>query len=282
MALEQPKKPAGGAFGAFMNEKRSDFLKQCPGKPACEAVKLGSSAWRELSDAKKRPYQKAFEEAKAKYEKDMAAFLEAGGVKTKGTAGLRTERRKEKEGKSKKNTDPNRPKKPAGGAFGCYLAENREAFMKQCAGQPITAVTKLASVKWKKASEKDRANYEKLYQEKKAKYEEAMRNYVPPEGAEEDEDEEKDDQVEAEDNEEGVSDEEEEPPKKKAKTTKANSEVDAGLMAKAKKSNMDRQLQTLVNRPEIKAKSVSAEKVFKALQDAKGKTIVAKRALLGA
>ena len=59
--------------------------------------------------------------------------------------------KKEKKGKKdiKKKKDPQAPKKPAGGAYGCFLAKNRAAFMKECSGQPVTAVTKLASAKWK-------------------------------------------------------------------------------------------------------------------------------------
>jgi len=202
----------------FMKEKRADFLKQTAGKPACEATKLGAAAWQKLSEAKKVPYQKAFEVAQAKYTTDMAAFLEAGGVKAKGVAGQRSEKRKEKENKTK---DPNRPKKPAGGAYGCFLNANRAEYTKKCAGQPMMAITKMAGAEWKKVSEKDRAHYEKLYQEKKSQYDEAMRSYVPPEGAEEEDEgeDQKDDEVEAEDKEE---DAEEAPPKKKARTTKAN------------------------------------------------------------
>ena len=71
----------------------------------------------------------------------MKAFLEAGGekkaIKKKGKKDI------------KKKKDPQAPKKPAGGAYGCFLAKNRAAFMKECSGQPVTAVTKLASAKWK-------------------------------------------------------------------------------------------------------------------------------------
>ena len=73
-----------------------------------------------MSEADKAPYQKKFEDAKAKYEKDFAAFIAAGGVKTKGVTALRAEKRKARL----------KPKKPAGGAYGCCLAKHRPAFMK--------------------------------------------------------------------------------------------------------------------------------------------------------
>merc|ERR1711881_158635 len=117
-AMEQPKKPVGGAFGQFVAEKRPEFLKQCAGQKASAVSTLAGAEWKELTEAQKAPYQIKYEAAKKKFDEDMAAFLAAGGEKTKGVAGLRKEKRKAKEGKVAK--DPNRPKKPAGGAFGCF------------------------------------------------------------------------------------------------------------------------------------------------------------------
>lgn len=76
--------------------------------------------------------------------------------------------------------DPNAPKRLVGGAFGCFLAANREAFAKQCPGSAVTGVTKLASAKWKEASEADKKKYQRQYEDKKAAYEKAMESYVPP------------------------------------------------------------------------------------------------------
>merc|ERR1711957_488877 len=132
--------------------------------------------------------------AKEKYEKDMAAFLGAGGEKAKGAAAFRNEKRKAKEdrgagSKQAKKDDPTRPKRPAGGAFGCFLAKNRNAFQKECPG-PASGVSKLAGAKWKALTENDKKPYEAEYQTKKAAYEKAMKNYTPPAGADAEEDEE--------------------------------------------------------------------------------------------
>merc|ERR1711988_648952 len=116
-----------------------------------------------------------YEAAKAKFEKDMAAFLAAGGEKQKGAAALRAEKRKAKEGKKQK--DPNAPKKPAGGAYGQFLAEKRPEFTKKCAGQPITAVSKMAGEAWKKLSDAQKKPYEKKYAEVFAEYQKALAEY---------------------------------------------------------------------------------------------------------
>merc|ERR1712232_1478599 len=99
--------------------------------------------WKKLTDAAKKPYEKKAAEAKAAYEKDLQAFKDAGGVLEKGVAAKRTEKRKEKEGKKKK--DPNAPKKPASAYFQ-WLNANREQIKKQLpADHKITEVTKKAS-----------------------------------------------------------------------------------------------------------------------------------------
>jgi len=208
-ALEQPKKPAGGAYGQFLNDKRAEFTKACAGKPITAVSKMAGEAFKNLSDAQKKPYQDKYEAAKAKFEKDMAAFLAAGGEKQKGAAALRTEKRKAKEGKKKK--DPNAPKKPAGGAYGRFMAEKRPEFIKACAGQPITAVAKMGGEAWKKLSDAQKKPYETEYAKTLEEYKKAMAEYKKNNP---DVDEEGEDEEENADEEE----EEEKPqPKKRAK-----------------------------------------------------------------
>merc|ERR1712054_240334 len=104
---------------------------------------MAGDAWKKLSDAQKKPYEDKYAAAKAKFEADMAAFLAAGGEKTKGAAALRTEKRKAKKGKLKKKKDANAPKKPVGGAYGIFLAENRAKIVATLpSGHSITDVGK--------------------------------------------------------------------------------------------------------------------------------------------
>merc|ERR1712137_300967 len=99
----------------------------------------------------------------------MESFLAAGGVKQKGAAALRSEKKKAKEGKSKKSKDPNAPKKPVGGAYGCFLAAHREEFQKVCPG-PASGVAKMAGEKWKALPDGEKIKYSKEYEVKLAKY----------------------------------------------------------------------------------------------------------------
>merc|ERR1712224_644010 len=137
----------------------------------------------------------------AQFDKDMASFLAAGGEKTKGVTALRTEKRKAREGKKKK--DPNAPKKPAGGAYGVFLAEKRPEFMKACEGQPVSAVTKLAGEKWRALFDAAKKPYQDKFLKKQEEYKAALAEYKKnlPEDEEEDDDEEDEDEEEEEEEE---------------------------------------------------------------------------------
>merc|ERR1712039_157979 len=114
---------------------------------------------------------------KAKYDKDMAAFLEGGGVKEKGITAQRAEKRKAREEKRAKK-DPNAPKKPAGGAYGVFLAENRAKIVASLPkDHKITDVTKAAGVQWKALSDAAKKPYEAKYQKKQAEYVKALEEY---------------------------------------------------------------------------------------------------------
>lgn len=273
---EQPKKITGGAFGRYMNENRPALLKEFAGKPATESIKQGSVRFKALDASAKAKYEKLYTEAQAKYKKDLAAFLAGGGeMKAK----------KEKKGKKeKKSRDANKPKKPAGGAFGCFISKNRTEFAKECAGKPVTAVTKLASARWKELSATDKIPYDKDYAEKKAKYEKDMKSYVPP--AKEEEDEAEEDEDEDDEEEEGEAEEEEEAPKKRKGDAKADAPaakkgksggVDAKLEAEAKKLGLLIKLKTLVENPKM---TCPASDVFAELQKSNGSVIAAKKSLL--
>ena len=54
-------------------------------------------------------------------------------------------------------------------------------------GQPVTAITKLASDRWKKLGEDEKKVFQEEYEKKKAEYEEAKKSYVPLPSAENEE-----------------------------------------------------------------------------------------------
>jgi len=117
------------------------------------------------------------------YTKDLEAFLAAGGEK-KDIKRKAKGKDDEENATKKQKKDPNAPKKPAGGGYGCFLAKNRAAFTKECEGKPaserLTAITKLAGERWKTLSPEDKKVFDEEYAAKKEKYAEEMKNYVPP------------------------------------------------------------------------------------------------------
>jgi len=295
MAAVQPKKPVGGAFGVFTNEKRPEFMKACQGQPVSAVSKMAGEAWKELSDADKEPYQKKYEENKAIYEKEMAEFLASGGVKTKGAAALRSEKKAAKAEKlAKKDLDA--PKKPAGGGYGRYLAEKRDEIKAMLpADHKITDVAKKAGELWKALSEQDKEKYQAEFAKAMEKYSAEFAAYKESkksEAVEEDkaEDEEGADETPAP--KKRASDAKGGKPAKIAKIarrgrpskpdTKGGVAISDSIMAKAKAAGHEDALKNLASRPDVIASGKNDAKLFKALQSSNGLVNAAKRALLGA
>eukprot|EP00933_Yihiella_yeosuensis_P062156 TRINITY_DN650_c0_g1_i1.p1 TRINITY_DN650_c0_g1~~TRINITY_DN650_c0_g1_i1.p1 ORF type:complete len:238 (+),score=104.34 TRINITY_DN650_c0_g1_i1:149-862(+) len=231
MGVEQPKKPVGGAFGIFLAEKRPEYLKACAGQKASAVSGMAGAAWKKLSEAQKAPYQKKYEEAKAKFDKDMADFLAAGGVKEKGATAQRKERKLAKEGKLPKKKDPDAPKKPAGGGYGQYLKENRA---KIAASLPkdhkMTDVGKKAGEDWRKFSEAQKKPYNDKYEKAMAAYKKEFEEYKKKNPAAEDED--NDEDAEAE---EKIAEEKAKSPAKRGRGAAKSKDVEEPKAKKAKK-----------------------------------------------
>merc|ERR1712173_561795 len=158
----------------------------------------GGEAWKKVSQKEKDAYQKQYEEAKTKFEKDMEAFKAAGGEVAKGIRAQRSEKRKEKEGKKKK--DPNAPKRPQS-AYSVFMSENREAILKSlpAGASPITDVAKKAGEQWKALSAAAKKPFEKKAEKQKAEYLKAMEEYKKTHGDDAaDDDEEEEEAEEAE------------------------------------------------------------------------------------
>merc|ERR1712048_563088 len=93
-------------------------------------------------------------------------------------------------GKKAADTASGKPKKPAGGAYGVYMAHHRDEIMKGLpAGSKITAITKTGGERWKALSAKEKEKYEAEYQTKKAKYEEELKAWKEANGGDDNDDE---------------------------------------------------------------------------------------------
>ena len=167
MAGKQPKKAGPGAFHQYMKENRAALVKELPGQEVTACIKLGYQRFKALGAPETAKYQKMYEAAKQKYDKDMAAFLAAGGE---------AKARKSKKDKNvNKAKDPNQPTKPAGGAWSCFLAKKQREFMMEL------------GERWNTISEVEKRPFQKEFEEKQATYKKAMETYVPPVVEEEEE-----------------------------------------------------------------------------------------------
>lgn len=272
-AVEQPKKVTGGAFGRFLNAHRPALTKECEGKPVTAVTKLASERFKALGDGERAKYEEMYKQAQAQYEKDMEAFLAAGGEK-------KAIKRKGGDDDGKPQKDPNAPKKPAGGAYGQFLAKNRAEFAKQCEGKPVTAVAKLASEKWQALSEKDRQPFQAEYEAKFAAYQEAMKSYVPPQ---------QDEAAEGTPEKKKQKTEKTSSPKAKAKgkakTAKADEalpSLEPAVKAKADKAGLTAMVLKLASHQGVIDSGKSGTEILQALEKSGGLLHKAKAALLGA
>lgn len=112
-----------------------------------------------------------------KSENDRNRVLEAwNGKKTEVNKLLNNSSR------SKPRKDPNAPKK-AVSSYICYCNEQRPAVRQKNPNMPITEVAKLLGTMWKALSDKQKEKYAKLANQDKARYENEMKSYTPPEGS---------------------------------------------------------------------------------------------------
>lgn len=73
---------------------------------------------------------------------------------------------------------PEKPKRPAAGAWGVFLQERRDEIVKSLpAGHKITDVTKKAAEQWKALTEDERKPFEERYKEKAETYKTAALDY---------------------------------------------------------------------------------------------------------
>merc|ERR1719379_2846792 len=76
---EAPKKPVGGAYGVFSNEKREEFTKavEAKGEKGFGPVaKMTSEAFKALSEEEKAAYEEKYAQKVSAYKEALAAYSE--------------------------------------------------------------------------------------------------------------------------------------------------------------------------------------------------------------
>jgi len=172
MASEQPKKPLT-AFFKYLEEQRPAILKQLGENSKTKGIvaKTGAEQWRALSAADKSPYEEKAAAARVQYEAAVQSF--------KATGGEMVRKRKADKDDEKPKKDKDAPKKPAGGGYGQYLAENRSEIVKSLpAGSNLMMdVAKAAGANWKALSVDAKKPYEEKFVLKMKEFKIAMESY---------------------------------------------------------------------------------------------------------
>jgi len=97
-------------------------------------------------------------------EENAAATSEAADKAVKEDAASSLEHGRQQE------QQPQQPKKPVGGGFGRYLAENRAELVKEVEGKPASAVTKLAAERWQNLSEEEKMQWKEKFAQATEQY----------------------------------------------------------------------------------------------------------------
>jgi len=284
MAAVQPKKPMT-AFFLYTEEQRPIIVKQLgeEAKVKGAVVKTAAAQWKDLPAEKKAPYEKNAAAAKAEYDTALASFKQMGGEVVR-------KRKADKDAKPKKDKDA--PKKPSGGGYGQFLAENREKIVKSLptGSNVITDTAKAAGAQWKALSQDEKKPYEDKFAEKMKQFQAAMEEYKANQAAEKEEEEPNPTPKKAKKTEkiEKASS----PPKPvksgkgkgkgAAKKAKEEVAVDATVLAEAAKLGYEAALRNLAGRGDVKDLKKSDSDLLGALKTSGGLVNPARHALLGA
>jgi len=122
----QPKR-ATNAYLHFAAEKRAEYKK--PEMTAPQVAKALGDVWRDLSDAEKEPYMTRAANDKKRYEEELAAFKEAGGIVQ--TRAKKAHAKVKKPMALKAKAKVNQPKAPrAPSAYNLFMKERMTELKK--------------------------------------------------------------------------------------------------------------------------------------------------------
>merc|ERR1719364_626184 len=118
------------SYFLYIQEHRESAQKELGTRDFGSVTKCLSERWKGLAASAKAPFDKRAADLKSQYEKDVAAFKAAGGVVGQARKEKRDAKADKAAKKAKKEANVGKPKAPAGGAYGIFLAMNRAELTK--------------------------------------------------------------------------------------------------------------------------------------------------------
>lgn len=103
-----PKRPPTSYF-IFLTENRENIKAKNPEAKVTEIARIAGQQWKALTPAQKKPYEDKNVDAKAQYEKDVAAYKATGGVASTSTEEATAPAEAPAPKKSKKSTKATAP-----------------------------------------------------------------------------------------------------------------------------------------------------------------------------
>jgi len=158
-----------------MKEKRKDYADKYPKLSFGDLSKRIAEVWKKLSPEEKAPYEEMHAKDKLRYDEEMKNY-----TKPESDSESESEEEEKKKPRKKAKRDPDAPKK-ASNAYLYYTKENREKVKKEMhAKDPaikLTDVTKELGARWKSLTPVEKAPYDKLAKEDKARYDKEKEEY---------------------------------------------------------------------------------------------------------
>lgn len=288
-SVEQPKK-AASAYFLWLAEHRAEIQKEIGTGKGSEVTKAAGEKWKAVSAEDKKPFEERAAKLKEEYTAALKDFKEGGGEVTRRSKKDKSEKR----GK-KANKDPNAPKKPVGGAYGVYLAENREEIKKGLpAGHKITDVARVGGARWKALPEAERKVYQEKFLAKNNEYTSALAEYKASGGSADAEEDKVASPPAKRQVRKRTADEssKKEPKAKQVKRGRLSGakgaspsdavKIDQDVVEAAQKLKLEGALRNLASRTEIAALNLPGQKILEALKTSDGLVNAAKHKLLGA
>lgn len=179
-------KRALSAFMFFSNDIRETVKREMPELQFLQiSIEIGKR-WKEITDEERRPYDELALADKRRYLEEKEDYVPDVSYENAKPA--------------RKKKDPNAPKR-ALSAYFFFCNEIRDSVRAENPNKKITEIATLLAEKWRALPDKKRVKYQKMHEEAKVKYQDAMEEYNNPSAAaveeeefdEDDEDEEEED-----------------------------------------------------------------------------------------
>jgi len=186
MALAmEPRRPAGGAFGQFLADRRVQLRLQLPvASRMTDVVILASHEWKALEEEHRKPYEERYAQKAEEYRAAIQDYEAQGGARA---ATMRCLARGSKwTGKAPKRNIKQRPgppgapkRPPIGGAYAMFLEDVRQEVARSLLGaedgsgsmRPTAAtVVRACAEKWRDVPIEKRTRYEEEYKKRMDDY----------------------------------------------------------------------------------------------------------------